>query len=144
MEGVGLSANNKQKQNQMLPNKMRGEFTRNQRKDSEGLSEAPDLEFEYSDADKWTVELSVPDQKWTELDSVQHRAHAMRLLDGLDVIGRERRLKVARAILYMAQGTFGECSSELEVQHWMRYNVFLLLDVGAFTALVELLNMEIE
>lgn len=46
----------------------------------------------------------MPDQKWTELDSVQHRAHAMRLLDGLDVIGRERRLKVARAILYMAQG----------------------------------------
>lgn len=41
-------------------------------------------------------------------------------------------------------GTFGECSSELEVQHWMRYNIFLLLDVGAFTALVELLNMEIE
>lgn len=35
MDGVGLSANNKQKQNQMLPNKMRGEFTRNQRKDSE-------------------------------------------------------------------------------------------------------------
>lgn len=108
----------------------------------------------------------MPDQKWTELDLVQHRAHAMRLLDGLDVIGRERRLKVARAILYMAQGkpqsrifihvlmhmktqclfsgTFGECSSEMEVQHWMRYNVFLLLDVGAFTALVELLNMEIE
>ncbi len=35
MEGVGLCANNKQKQNQMLPNKMRGEFSRNQRKDSE-------------------------------------------------------------------------------------------------------------
>ncbi|XP_059399022.1 striatin-interacting protein 1 homolog isoform X1 [Carassius carassius] len=169
MEGVGLSANNKQKQNQMLPNKTRGEFTRNQRKDSEGLSEAPDLEFEYSDADNWAVELSelysytegpefllnrkcfeedfhthMPDQKWTKLDLVQHRAHAMRLLDGLDVIGREHRLKVARAILYMAQGTFGECSSELEVQHWMRYNSFLLLDVGAFTALLELLNMEID
>ncbi len=25
---------------------------------SQGFSEAPDLEFEYSDADKWTVELS--------------------------------------------------------------------------------------
>ncbi|TRY87296.1 hypothetical protein DNTS_022266 [Danionella cerebrum] len=172
MECVGLYANNKPKQNQMLPNKMRGEFTRNQRKDSEGLSEAPDLEFEYSDADKWTVELSelysytegpefllnrkcfeddfhthrksLVNQKWTELDWAQQRAHAMRLLDGLDVIGRERRLKVARAILYMAQGTFGECSSELEVQHWMRHNIFLLLDVGAFTALVELLNMEID
>lgn len=25
---------------------------------SQGLSDAPDLEFEYSDSDKWTVELS--------------------------------------------------------------------------------------
>lgn len=46
--------------------------------------------------------------------------------------------------VFFFPGTFGECSSELEVQHWMRYNVFLLLDVGAFTALMELLNMEIE
>lgn len=41
-------------------------------------------------------------------------------------------------------GTFAECSSEAEVQHWMRYNIFLLLDVGTLSALVELLNMEIE
>lgn len=122
---------------------------------------------------------SVSDKKWTELDAAQHRAHAMRLLDGLEVIARDKRLKVARAILYMAQGkytssfcwfhkrqhwsgrrsfphvlqsgatflslgTFAECSSEAEVQHWMRYNIFLLLDVGTFSALVELLNMEIE
>lgn len=46
----------------------------------------------------------VPDEKWTELDAEQHRAHAMRLLDGLEVTAREKRLKVARAILYMAQG----------------------------------------
>uniref|UniRef100_A0A4W5RG32 Striatin interacting protein 1 n=1 Tax=Hucho hucho TaxID=62062 RepID=A0A4W5RG32_9TELE len=153
----------------MLPNKSRGEFVRNQRKDSEGFSESPDLEFEYADTDKWSAELSelysytegpefllnrkcfeeefrthVSDKKWTELDVAQHRAHAMRLLDGLEVIAREKRLKVARAILYMAQGTFAECSSEAEVQHWMRYNIFLLLDVGTFTALVELLNMEVD
>lgn len=113
------------------------------------------------------------DKKWTELDTSQHRTHAMRLLDGLEVTAREKRLKVARAILYVAQGTewplvppsvmwpsqvqeglselcpvlagtFGECSSEVEVQSWMRYNVFLLLEVGTFSALVELLNMEIE
>uniref|UniRef100_A0A668STW8 Striatin interacting protein 1 n=1 Tax=Oreochromis aureus TaxID=47969 RepID=A0A668STW8_OREAU len=163
----GLPVNNKQRA--MLPNKTRGEFTRNQRKDSEGQSESPDLEFEYSDTDKWAAELSelysytegpefalnrkcfeeefrvhVSDKKWTELDEAQHRAHAMRLLDSLEVTAREKRLKVARAILYMAQGTFAECSSEVEVQHWMRYNIFLLLDVGTFSALVELLNMEID
>lgn len=41
-------------------------------------------------------------------------------------------------------GTFADCSSEAEVQQWMRYNMFLLLSVGTFSALVELLNMEIE
>ncbi|KGL76556.1 Striatin-interacting protein 1, partial [Tinamus guttatus] len=129
----------------------------------------PDLEFEYADTDKWAAELSelysytegpefllnrkcfeedfrihVRDKKWTELDKNQHRTHAMRLLDGLEVTAREKRLRVARAILYVAQGTFGECSSEADVQAWMRYNIFLLLEVGTFNALVELLNMEID
>lgn len=45
---------------------------------------------------------------------------------------------------FVPLGTFAECSCEAEVQHWMRYNIFLLLDVGTFSALVELLNMEIE
>lgn len=47
-------------------------------------------------------------------------------------------------LFFLFLGTFAECSSEVEVQHWMRYNIFLLLDVGTFSALVELLNMEIE
>eukprot|EP00069_Balaena_mysticetus_P018956 bmy_11921T0 len=166
----------------LLPGGKAREFNRNQRKDSEGYSESPDLEFEYADTDKWAAELSgrghgdddtlfltelysytegpeflmnrkcfeedfrmhVTDKKWTELDTSQHRTHAMRLLDGLEVTAREKRLKVARAILYVAQGTFGECSSEAEVQSWMRYNIFLLLEVGTFNALVELLNMEID
>uniref|UniRef100_A0A8C3L2V2 Striatin interacting protein 1 n=1 Tax=Chrysolophus pictus TaxID=9089 RepID=A0A8C3L2V2_CHRPC len=101
---------------------------------SQGYSESPDLEFEYADTDKWAAELSelysytegpefllnrkcfeedfrihVRDKKWTELDKKQHRTHAMRLLDGLEVTAREKRLRVARAILYVAQGTFGEC-----------------------------------
>lgn len=166
--GGGLPVNNKQR-SMLSNNRVRGEFIRNQRKDSEGFSESPDLEFEYADTDKCMAELSelysytegpefhlnrkcfeedfrthVAEQKWTELDAAQHRAHAMRLLDGLEVTARERRLKVARAILYLTQGSFGECGSEAEVQHWMRYNIFLLLEVGTFTALVELLNMEID
>lgn len=48
--------------------------------------------------------FSVRDKKWTELDKNQHRTHAMRLLDGLEVTAREKRLRVARAILYVAQG----------------------------------------
>uniref|UniRef100_A0A8C7H8I5 Striatin interacting protein 1 n=1 Tax=Oncorhynchus kisutch TaxID=8019 RepID=A0A8C7H8I5_ONCKI len=175
----GLIVNNKQRA--MLPNKSRGEFVRNQRKDSEvryfwttsfiiflngdlydvfscefgtnfAYLSSPEL-YSYTEGPEFLLNrkcfeeefrIHVSDDKWTELDVSQHRAHAMRLLDGLEVITREKRLKVARAILYMAQGTFAECSSEAEVQQWMRYNIFLLLDVGTFTALVELLNMEVD
>uniref|UniRef100_A0A8C5M318 Striatin interacting protein 1 n=1 Tax=Leptobrachium leishanense TaxID=445787 RepID=A0A8C5M318_9ANUR len=88
--------------------------------------------------------LHVPNKKWTELDVSEQRAHTMRLLDALEVTAREKRLKVARSILYVAQGTFGDCTSETEVETWVRHNIFLLLEAGAFNALVELLNMEVE
>ncbi|KAI5607637.1 striatin-interacting protein 1-like isoform X1, partial [Silurus asotus] len=164
----GPIGNNKQNK-AMLTGKTRAEFTRNQRKDSEGVCEAPDLEFEYFDSDKWAAELSelysytegpefqlnrkcfeedlhthLCEKRWVDLSVSEHRAHALRLLDGLDVTCRVKRLKVARAVLYMAQGTFAECSSEAELQYWVRYNVFLLLEVGTFSALVELLSMEID
>ncbi|XP_066526737.1 striatin-interacting protein 1 homolog isoform X2 [Hoplias malabaricus] len=166
MEGNGSPGNNKPKPNSA---KNRADFSRSHRAESEGFSEAPDLEFEYADTDKWAAELSelysytegpefqlnrkcfeedfhaqVSGQRWVDLDSEQRRTHAMRLVNALDVTGRDKRLKVARAILYMAQGTFAECNSEAEVQHWSRCNVYLLLDVGTFSTLVELLNMEID
>uniref|UniRef100_A0A8C5P8L5 Striatin interacting protein 1 n=1 Tax=Leptobrachium leishanense TaxID=445787 RepID=A0A8C5P8L5_9ANUR len=175
MEASGVTINNKMRSGiggvaagSPQPGKGR-EYNRNQRKDSEGYSESPDLEFVYADADKWAAELSelysytegpefqlnrkcfeedfrlhVPNKKWTELDVSEQRAHTMRLLDALEVTAREKRLKVARSILYVAQGTFGDCTSETEVETWVRHNIFLLLEAGAFNALVELLNMEVE
>uniref|UniRef100_A0A8C4H5K0 Striatin interacting protein 2 n=1 Tax=Dicentrarchus labrax TaxID=13489 RepID=A0A8C4H5K0_DICLA len=71
-------------------------------------------------------------------------AYVMKLLDALEVTDRDKRLKVARAILYLAQGVFDECDTEVDVLHWSRHNVFLLYDMGIFTALLELLSMEIE
>uniref|UniRef100_A0A6I8NL97 Striatin interacting protein 2 n=1 Tax=Ornithorhynchus anatinus TaxID=9258 RepID=A0A6I8NL97_ORNAN len=81
---------------------------------------------------------------WLDLGESQQKAYVMRLLDGLEVVHRDRRLKVARAILYLAQGSFGECDSEADVLLWSRYNCFLLYQMGAFSAFLELLNMEID
>ncbi|XP_078091893.1 striatin-interacting protein 1-like isoform X5 [Mustelus asterias] len=145
------------------------ELSRNQRRDSEGSLDFPNLEFEYGDSDSIVAELSElysyteePEfaanrdcfeedfaihgkgKKWVELEENEHKSYLMRLLDGLEVISRERRLKFARAILYLAQGVFDDCYTETEVVHWARYNVFLLYEMGTFGALVELLNMEID
>lgn len=46
-------------------------------------------------------------RRWIELTADEHRAYVMRLLDALEVTDRDKRLKVARAILYLAQGGCG-------------------------------------
>ncbi|KAH0617210.1 hypothetical protein JD844_029043 [Phrynosoma platyrhinos] len=82
-------------------------------------------------------------KRWSELDLTGQKAFVMRLLDALEVVNREKRRRVARAILYLAQGVFGECDTEAEVLDWTRHNNFLLYQMGTFTAFLELLNMEI-
>ncbi|XP_052347813.1 striatin-interacting protein 1 homolog isoform X2 [Oncorhynchus keta] len=138
-------------------------------KDWESSMESPNLEFEYGDTDSLTAELSeiysyteepefalnrdyfeedfrshVRGRRWIELGQEQQRAYVMRLLDALEVTDRDKRLKVARAILYLAQGVFDECDTDADVIHWSRHNVFLLYDMGVFTALLELLSMEMD
>uniref|UniRef100_A0AAY4ENM5 Striatin interacting protein 2 n=1 Tax=Denticeps clupeoides TaxID=299321 RepID=A0AAY4ENM5_9TELE len=84
------------------------------------------------------------DRRWRELGVEEQRAYIMRLLDALEVTDRDKRLKVARAILYLAQGVFDECDTEMDTLHCSRHNIFLLYEMGVFTALLELLSMEIE
>ncbi|XP_032445338.1 striatin-interacting protein 1 homolog isoform X1 [Xiphophorus hellerii] len=142
---------------------------KDQQKESESSMESPNLEFEYGDSDMLTAELSelysyteepefalnrdyfeedfrshARGRRWTELTVDEQRAYVMRLLDALEVTDRDKRLKVARAILYLAQGVFDECDTEVDVLHWSRHNIFLLYDMGIFTALLELLSMEID
>ncbi|MBN3320749.1 STRP2 protein, partial [Atractosteus spatula] len=168
MQGAEMEGSNNNSGKQKPLPKVR-ELFKNQRKESEGSMESPNLEFEYGDSDTLMAELSelysyteepefalnrdcfeedfrsqVKQKKWTELDLSEQKAYVMRLLDALEVTNRDKRLKVARAILYLAQGVFDECDSELDVLHWSRHNIFLLYDMGTFTALLELLSMEID
>ncbi|NWY06883.1 STRP2 protein, partial [Nothoprocta ornata] len=83
-------------------------------------------------------------RRWAQLGDAQQRGLVMRLLDGLDAAGRERRLRAARALLYLAQGTFRDCEDEGDVLRWSRHNCFLLYQMGTFSALLELLNMEMD
>ncbi|XP_068045424.1 striatin-interacting protein 2 isoform X2 [Anomalospiza imberbis] len=158
-----------QPQPQPQPQPKGRELFRSQRKESEGSVDCPNLEFEYGDADGHGAELAelysyteepelshnrrcfeedfytqVPDRRWLELDRAQQKAYVMHLLDGLEVVNRDKRLRVARAILYLAQGVFGDCDNEGDVLHWSRHNSFLLYQLGTFSAFLELLNMEIE
>ena len=51
--------------------------------------------------------VAVRGRRWVQLGVEEQQAYVMRLLDALEVTDRDKRLKVARAILYLAQGTTG-------------------------------------
>ncbi|XP_033106801.1 striatin-interacting protein 1 homolog [Anneissia japonica] len=142
------------------------ELLRRQRRDSDSQNDSPDLDFEYDDADKYSMEISElysyteevefslaqksfeedyhsrEDKKWTEIDYEARRMHVVHLLNNIDVAKREQRMKTAKAILYLAQGNFGEVSSEDEQMEWTRKNCFLLYECGALNVFVELLCLE--
>lgn len=54
--------------------------------------------------DLYDLLSSVQGKEWLELEEDAQKAYVMGLLDRLEVVSRERRLKVARAVLYLAQG----------------------------------------
>ncbi|XP_013846270.1 striatin-interacting protein 2 isoform X4 [Sus scrofa] len=113
------------------------EFTTNRRCFEEDFKTQAAIQFS-------TQKMHVQGKEWLELEEDAQKAYVMGLLDRLEVVSRERRLKVARAVLYLAQGTFGECDSEVDVLHWSRYNCFLLYQMGTFSTFLELLHMEID
>ncbi|XP_014678725.1 PREDICTED: striatin-interacting protein 1 homolog isoform X2 [Priapulus caudatus] len=145
------------------------EIFRRQRRDSEPtFADTPDLDFLYEDADKHHLEISelysyteenefkfnqlffeellqqYTSSKWCELSSDEKRQHILRLMELTDISDRSQRMKAVRSYLYLVQGVFGEGSSEQEVWKTSRDMVFLLYKCGVFTALVELLYLEID
>lgn len=81
---------------------------------------------------------------WQAYSVPQQRSIIYKLLDQLEVSNKQLRMKAARAILYLAQGSWEEVQSDKEQQDWTRTNVMLLYEAGVFSAFVELLNIEIE
>ncbi|XP_042156072.1 striatin-interacting protein 1 homolog isoform X5 [Oncorhynchus tshawytscha] len=93
-------------------------------KDWESSMESPNLEFEYGDTDSLTAELSEIYSYTEEPEFALNR----------DYFEEDFR----------SHGVFDECDTDTDVIHWSRHNVFLLYDMGVFTALLELLSMEMD
>lgn len=71
------------------------------------------------------------------------RAHVLTLLNMTEVCDPAARTKAVRALLYLCQGTFVDCNTPEQHARNVRDNVLLLYNCGAFTAFVQLLNIEV-
>ncbi|XP_050664312.1 striatin-interacting protein 1 [Leptidea sinapis] len=130
--------------------------------------ESPELDFVYDDCDTQANEiaelysytehpefqlnvkafedimelLNFP-PSWQRLTENQRRDVILTLMDHLDIADSEIRMRGTRCILYLAQGCWAEMQSDAEQAHWARINIFMLYELGVFSAFVELLNLEV-
>ncbi|KAK8395960.1 hypothetical protein O3P69_005210 [Scylla paramamosain] len=149
--------------------KLREIFTR-QRQDSDAsMTDCPDIEFNYDDADlpenevtelysytegpEYQLNLKAWEEVcgelgvvplWQSASDVSHRALIIRLADHLELSSRTHRMRAARAILYIVQGCWGEVQSDREQGMWARRNVFLLVQCGVWASFLQLLHLEID
>lgn len=137
--------------------------------DNTNASENADIDFLYSDTDTHPNEIaelySYTEQSefqlnskafdelmesfkiqpsWQKLNDVTRKSVVLKLLDQLELSDQPARIKAARCILYLAQGCFLEVQSDHEQQVWTRSNVMMMYQLGVFSAIVELLSLEME
>ncbi|CAC5386384.1 Striatin-interacting protein 2,Striatin-interacting protein 1,Striatin-interacting protein 1 homolog,Striatin-interacting proteins 2 [Mytilus coruscus] len=146
------------------------DLLRRQREDSlsESMTDSPDIEFLYDDADTYQSEMSElysyteecefalnrkcfeegfkakGYDKWTETSSEIRKKHIVYLQNELEIASEERRTNAVHAVLYLVQGVFGECSTLEDQMEWEHRNVHMLYEQGIFTSFVELLSFQTE
>ncbi len=127
----------------------------------------PDLDFVYADTDTLINEVaelySYTEQSefqlnvrafedymellqlkpcWKVLDNAEKGDVIVTLLDQMDALDKNVRLKCARCFLYLLQGCWAECQSDIDQQTYTKENVILLYKYGVFTAFIEMFFAE--
>lgn len=106
-------------------------------------TEQPELQLNLKAFEDQMQQYGMP-RGWQRLTDEQRKSVVMKLLNQLEVSSKSVRMRAARCILYIAQGCWDEVQCDAEQQLWTQTNVMLLYTMGAFTAFIDLLNIEIE
>lgn len=82
--------------------------------------------------------------KWSHALPSQKARVVEKLAEGLELTERWTRVRAVRALLYLAQGNFADCSTAEEQSKCARENIFQLYEYGLFPLLVQLIHFEVE
>lgn len=149
--------------------KLREIFRRQRQFSESSMGDCPDIDFNYDDADtseneiaecysytegpEFQLNLKAFEEVCGELNVVAlwqgasesgRKSLIIRLSDHLELCNSQQRMRAARALLYVAQGCWGEVQSDREQHEWSRRNVFLLVQCGIWSSFLQLLNLEID
>lgn len=68
----------------------------------------------------------------------------MSLLNRFEVVQPQERLEAVKSLLYLAHGNFASEVNEEELEQAARANIFMMLELGVYSATIELLAVEME
>lgn len=133
------------------------------------MSECPEIDFTYADSDSYENEIaelysysegpefqlnikafeSVCSEAgvlalWQSMTEERRFSLLTRITDQMELCNSNSRANASRALLYIAQGCWGEVQSDQEQAMWVRRNCYTLLECNAWNSCMQLLNMEIE
>ncbi len=106
----------------------------------------------YNAFEQWAQRNRVKNPKWLSLSRDTQVALVLDLLDDFELFDKLRRQEAVRSCLYLLQGCFMEFdggvaslqSAEVEILRAVRYNTYLLYELGALSALCTQLAMQVE
>lgn len=107
-------------------------------------TEHADLHLNLSAFEEQMTKYHISHISWRQFTAAQKSSIIMKILDQLEFSNRDTRMKSARCILYIAQGAWLGVQSDTEQMNSAKENCLLLYKLGAFSAFVDLLNLEIE
>lgn len=80
--------------------------------------------------------------KWNHMSDGQKSRALQRMADGMELTDRVTRTRAIRAVLYLAQGNFGDCLVIEEQPRFARKNIFQLYEFGFFPIFIQLIHFE--
>ena len=131
----------------------------------------PDIEFTYADSDslnnelaelysysenpellkiKDAFELGIQSRyktttcNWIDLTGDEQKSYMHYLLERCELVSSEDRLNALRSFLYLAHGNFMYGLDEADLFQYSRANVFMMIQVNVFQAVIDLLALEKE
>ena len=144
-------------------------LTFRQRGDSDPSMDMPDIDFTYADSDSLFNELAelysyseVPELQiikevfeadllarhgttnWVNLTGRDQKSYIRLLLEKCELVGAADRLNAVRSFLYLAHGNYMYGIDESDVSLCSRANIFMMIEVGVFQSVIELLALEKE
>ncbi|CAF1125017.1 unnamed protein product [Didymodactylos carnosus] len=125
--------------------KPRDVILRNSLINPEALLDVPEFNFVYGDSDTLSAEIADNSAlQWKNLSLEDKKDFIIYLLEQCELVNKDSRCSVLRALLYLIQGVFYQSSDVNEYITNVKQNIFIFYSCDGVQIFIDQFNMELE